>query len=295
MRELNRNKDFRIGVTQALDRVRLGESLVKGPFTAQYPGGLYSGTSYYDAESTVFYPYSIESAQAHFEKAGLEDTDGDGFYNWPEGSPAGSGNVQVTLLAQTDYQTDRNLAEGVVAMMEEAGLQVSLNLVSGNDSDALRDAGRYDWRIARNSSELITVVQNTAQLASTGPRTSYSHFANSEGELDLLPFEQEMADVVNAFISTNAPEERTELMKEFQNLYTENVYGMGLTQYPGALIINKRFQNIPEGAPIFMFNWAEDNIIRERVYVPEDAQKDYELHPDTLPGEPGGDGPAEAG
>jgi peptide/nickel transport system substrate-binding protein len=40
-----------------------------------------------------------------------------------------------------------------------------------------------------------------------------------------------------------------------------------------------------------MFNWAEDNIIRERVFVPEDKQGDYELHPETLPGAPGGAGP----
>ncbi|EAR52978.1 alpha-galactoside ABC transporter periplasmic solute-binding protein precursor [Oceanicola granulosus HTCC2516] len=295
VRELNRDIDFRIAVSTALDRVRLGESLVKGPFTAQYPGGLYAGTSYYDKDSTVFYPHSIEAAKAHFEAAGLEDTDGDGFYNWPEGSPAGDGNVQITLLANTDYQTDRNLAEGVVAMMEEAGIKVSLNLMAGNDRDATRDSGRYDWRVERNTSELITVVQNTSELASTGPRTNPVHYANDAGELDLLPFEQELADTVTAFMETNDPEERAELMKQYQKLYTENLYGIGLTQYPGALIINKRFANIPSGAPIFMFNWAEDNIIRERVYVPEDQQADHELYPEALPGAPGSDGPVTAG
>lgn len=40
IRELSSNADFRMGMTQAIDRVRLGESLVKGPFTEQYPGGL---------------------------------------------------------------------------------------------------------------------------------------------------------------------------------------------------------------------------------------------------------------
>ena len=81
-------------------------------------------------------------------------------------------------------------------------------------------------------------------------------------------------------------------MKQYQKLYTENVYAVGLTQYPGALIINKRFANIPAGTPIFMFNWAEDNIIRERVFVPTDKQQNYELHPKTLPGAPGlGNGP----
>ena len=74
----------------------------------------------------------------------------------------------------------------------------------------------------------------------------------------------------------------------------ENLYGIGLTQYPGALIINKRFANIPAGAPIFMFNWAEDNIIRERVFVPADKQIGAELHPNTLPGAPGSAGPVTA-
>ena len=39
IRELNRNLDFRKAVSYAIDRQRLGDSLVKGPFTAIYPGG----------------------------------------------------------------------------------------------------------------------------------------------------------------------------------------------------------------------------------------------------------------
>ena len=43
-----------------------------------------------------------------------------------------------------------------------------------------------------------------------------------------------------------------------------------------------------------MYNWAEDNIIRERVFVPADKQIDAELHPNTLPGAPGSAGPVTA-
>jgi peptide/nickel transport system substrate-binding protein len=100
-----------------------------------------------------------------------------------------------------------------------------------------------------------------------------------------------LVDTVNAFIGTDDSDQRKELMKTYQKIYTENLFGIGLTQYPGALIINKRFANIPPGAPIFMFNWAEDNIIRERVFVPADQQQSYELHPNTLPGAPGSAGP----
>jgi len=293
VRELNRNLDFRKAVSYALDRQHLGESLVKGPFTAIYPGGLYAGTTYYDKDSTVYYPYSLETAKALLEKAGLKDTDGNGIVNYPaDVKGVGGKDVEITLLANSDYQTDKSLAEGVIASMEALGIRVVANFQAGNQRDASYQAGKYDWQVFRNGSELISVVQGTVGLAPTGPRISNNHRAGTDGTLDLLPFEQEMVDTVNAFINTTDPAERVDLMKKYQKLYTENLYTIGLTQYPGALIVNKRFANIPPGAPIFMFNWAEDNIIRERVFVPADKQQGYELHPDTLPGAPGkGNGP----
>lgn len=282
IRELNRNRDFRIGVSQALDRQRLGEALVKGPFTTPYAGGLMPGSFFYDDASTAFYPYSIESARAHFEAAGLKDTDGNGYYNFPEGV-AGGGDVQLIITNTNDYQTDKNLGEAVLSMLGDAGIKVSLNSQSVNDRDGLRSAGKFDWILERNEGEYITVVQNTSRLAPLGKKSTWGHQANEAGEIELLPFEEELVDTLRTFLSTRDGEERLELMKSFQKLYTENAYTVGLTAYPGALIINKRFANVPKGAPIFMFNWAEGAIMRERVYVPDDKQQDYELFPDSLP------------
>jgi peptide/nickel transport system substrate-binding protein len=289
VRELNRNFDFRKALTLALDRQRLGDSLVKGPFTAIYPGGLYAGTSYYDKVSTAYFPFNAVVAKAGLKAVGLEDIDGNGFVNFPGGE-----DVNLTLLANADYQTDKSLAEGVVAMLGDIGLKVSLNLLSGNDRDNQMDSGKFDMMVFRNTSGLITVVQNTTELAPVGLSTAREHKANAAGVLDLLPFEQEMVDTMNAFVASRDADERVALMKTYQKLYTENLYAIGLTVYPGALIINKRFSNIPEGAPIFMYNWAEDNIYRERVFVAADKQIGAELHPETLPGALGGPSPITA-
>jgi peptide/nickel transport system substrate-binding protein len=289
VRTLNRDLNFRKAITYALDRQRLGDSLVKGPFMTQYPGGLYAGTSFYDAASTVFYPFSTDSAKEALAAAGLTDTDGNGFVNL-----AGGEDLNISLLTGSDYATDRNLAEAVVAMMGDVGVKVTLNALPGKDLDNARDSGKFDWVIFRNASELITMVQNTTALAPVGNTTDLNHRANAAGELDLLPYEQEMVATVNAFIAERDSAKRVELAKTYQKLYTENLDGIGLVAYPGALIINKRFANIPAGAPIFMYNWAEDNIMRERVFVPADKQIDAELHPDTLPGAPGSAGPVAA-
>jgi peptide/nickel transport system substrate-binding protein len=292
IRELNRNEDFRKAVTMALDRKALGDSLVKGPFTAIYPGGFSSGTSFYDRKSTVYYPFDLEGAKALLAKAGLKDTDGDGIVNFPAGT-AGGKDVEIVMLVNNDYTTDKSLAEGVVAQMEKLGLRVVLNGLNGTQRDATQYSGRFDWLIRRNETELTSVVQNTEQLAPVGPKTSWNHRAPESGQVDLMPFEKDLVDIVNKFVSTQDNDQRAELMRKFQKISTENVYNVGLTEYPGALIVNKRFSNIPQGTPIFMFNWAEDSIIRERVFVKADKQAKYELFPKELPGKPGDKGPMD--
>lgn len=290
IRELNRNEDFRKAVTMALDRKALGDSLVKGPFTAIYPGGLSSGTSFYDRKSTVYYPFDLEGAKAELAKAGLKDTDGDGIVNFPAGT-AGGKNLEIVMLVNNDYTTDKSLAEGVVAQMEKLGLRIVLNGLNGTQRDATQYSGRFDWLIRRNEQELTSVVQNTVQLAPVGPKTSWDHRAPESGEVDLMPFEKDLVDIVNKFVSSADNNQRASLMRDFQKISTEHVYNVGLTEYPGALIVNKRFSNIPQGTPIFMFNWAEDSIIRERVFVAADKQAKYELFPEELPGKPGDKGP----
>src|SRR5581483_3450927 len=227
VRNLNRNLDFRLAVTSAIDRQHLGESLVKGPFTAIYPGGLYAGTAFYDKGSTVYYPFDVKAAKAELEKAGLKDTDGNGIVNFPKDTPGvGGQDVSITVVANSDYQTDKSLAEGVVASLEKIGIRVIPDLVSGSNMEAKRNSGSWDWEIFRNQSELISVVQNTASLAPTGPQTSWFHRAGSDGSVDLLPFEKDLVDIVNKFISEQDAAKRVELMKKFQKLYTENVYAV---------------------------------------------------------------------
>ena len=137
----------------------------------------------------------------------------------------GGADVQVVMLVNGDYQTDKTVAEAVIAMMAEAGIRVTINTLRGNARDAEFESGRFDWVVRRNDPELITPVQQPSRLAPVGPRTARMHKANDAGELDLLPFEERLVDTVNAFIASRDADERKALMQEWQKLYTENVYG----------------------------------------------------------------------
>jgi peptide/nickel transport system substrate-binding protein len=212
VRDLNRMLEFRRAVSQAIERQQLGEALVKGPFTTPYPGGIYAETSFYDKASTVYYPFDPEAAKADLAAAGLTDTDGDGFVNFPAGT-AGGGNVEVTLLINSQYQTDKTIGETIVAMMERVGLRVIPDIQDGTTWQNLAQSGKFDWWLSRiNTSELSTVVQNTVALAPTGPQIAVQHRAGTDGSLDLLPFEQEMVDIVNKITASTDPAETVDLV-----------------------------------------------------------------------------------
>jgi peptide/nickel transport system substrate-binding protein len=195
------------------------------------------------------------------------------------------------LLAPSDSITERTLAEAVVAQLANAGLRVVLQQMLAPNRMSLMSAGQFDWSFGTADTEFIVVVQGTAQLAPLGPQIHRAHRAGTDGTLDLLPFEEELVSIVGDFTDTNDAASRVALMRRYQRVFTENVYAFGLVQYPAALILNKRFANVPPGSAGLMFNGPEESIIPERIYVPRDRQASYELYPGSLPGQPGSDGP----
>ena len=290
VRELNRNLDFRKAVTMAIDRQRLGESLVKGPFTAIYPGGIMDVHRLLRQGLDRLLSRSTSRPRRPSSRRPGSRT--------PTATASstcrhGGGNVEITLLINGDYATDKSLGEGVVAMMETLGIRVIPNILSGNDRDAAQLVGQV--RLAGPPQRPGAGHRGAEHRAARAGRPADRDQPPAPDRRRARPARLREADGrrPQRLRLTDDAAKRKDLIKDFQKTYTENLYGIGLTVYPGALIINKRFSNIPPGTPINMYNWAEDSIIRERVWVAADQQKDYELFPDTLPGEPGGEGPVK--
>ncbi|WP_199797778.1 ABC transporter substrate-binding protein [Porphyrobacter sp. TH134] len=280
IRQLNRLPEFRQAISLAMDRRTLAAALAKGPFVLPYAGGILPETPFFDAAATRVFAHDAAQARRLLDRIGLKDTDGDGLRNFADG-----GNIEIVLTASPDTATDRTLAEGVLIFAREIGLRVILRFVGGTQRDAANASGQFDWLLTRaNSTELITVVQGADALAPMGPYSHAFHRAGPDGQLDLLPYETEMVEIVRAFQATRDPALRRRLMARYQALSTENVNAVGLVRFPGALVVNRRIGGVFGGMPIFMFNWAEDAIMRERLFVPPAKQGGVELRPRTLPG-----------
>ena len=197
---------------------------------------------------------------------GLSDTDGNGVRNLP-----GTGaDAEIDLTFDTSEPTDRKQVDAIVSMLADAGLRILPRAVE--EIEPVADSGNFNM-IERRHHWVIPTWQ-TCDFVPISLGCPDWHPADDEGNRNLFDYEVEMADAVQLIQETWDAAEAAEAARTIQRLWTENVYTIGLTQAPAALLINKRIRNAHPGTPVFMFEWAEDGVVRERLWAASDEQID---------------------
>ena len=274
LRTFFRNKDFRVALSHALDRDAIGQSVARGPFMYPFPGGFSVGSPYYDYDSTVYYGFDQEKANAMLDELGLVDTDGNGIRNLP-----GTGaDMEIDLSYDNGEPTDKKQVDAVVQMLGEVGISILPRPV--DDLTPISDSGNFNMIERRN--HWLVPTRETCRFVPISENCPNLHLADDDGNRNLFDWEQEMVDAVNLIQETWDPAEAAEAAKVIQKNWTENVYTIGLVQAPAALLINKRIKNAHPGTPVFMFEWAEDGVVRERLWSASGEQIE-ELLPGTIP------------
>lgn len=282
-RELFRQFDFRRAVTQGVDRDAMSQALVKGPFVAPFAGGLHVETDFFKPESVVYYPYDVPTSKALLKKVGLEDTDGDGFVNWTSGPLQGQ-NLELTLTYGS-HPAYALLADTMIGMMREVGIKLIAQPTQGSGQQDINETCKWDAMLWRGDRPYTVPLAQLQDLAPMSPKVPQWHQGTAEKPQELLPFEKEMIDILGKIRTEPDGAKRAALLNDYNRIFTENVYNVGLVTIPAALIINKRFKDVPAGAPVLAWQWSEDNTLRERLWIAKEDQSQVpELMPGILPG-----------
>ena len=280
LRKLFRDLRFRRAISQAIDRDGLAQAIIRGPFLRAWPGGLYPGSPYFDAESVVYYPYDPDTARALLAELGFEDTDGDGILNWTSGPLAGQ-NLVIALTANEDQEASVSLAESLVPMLGAVGIQVNFRPVKPTVAGDQVISGEWEMHVSRGGQEYAVPFTRARQLA---PVTKEYPMWHREGEepRQLRPFEEELVRIINEFTLEPDSDKRRELMFQYNRIFTENIYDIGLVIGRYGLALAKRFKNVPVGTPTFLYQWTWANVRPEQVWVaPEDQLQ--QLRPGVVP------------
>lgn len=273
LRKLFRQKDFREAISRGIDRVAVGQSIVRGPFTHPWAGGFTSGSPFYNTDVITFYGFDQNRANSILDGMGLLDTDGNGIRNMATGE-----DLEIDLWYDTSEPTEKKQVDAVVSMLDGIGVKIIPRPT--DDIDPIARSGSFNALIRRN--HWLVPTRETIRYIPVSPNGPGHHLADDNGARNLFSFEREILAAYDKFSSSWDQGEVVQAANDINRLWTENLYTIGLVQAPAALLINKRVKNAHPGVPVFMFEWAEDSLVRERLWTPVDMQLD-ELLPDVVP------------
>ncbi|MCB0073877.1 MAG: ABC transporter substrate-binding protein, partial [Caldilineaceae bacterium] len=279
IRELFREDDFRRAVSHALDRDGISQALMRGPFLRAFQGGVAPGSPEFDKESVVYFGYDPDKAMELLAGLGLEDTDGNGILNFTEGPLAGE-DVIIGMNTSQDAAETQAVGDQIVAMLAAVGIKVNAR---PNTSQALNDlntSGEWDMRVSRVDTMLLPFT-NCNGLAPMTPQTPGWHREGSEPR-ELRDWEVEMVGLVDSYCKSQDPDERKQLLGQYNYLYTLHNYSIGTIIGRKGLALAERFKNVPGGTPPRMYQWVEDAIMSEVIWTAPEDQKE-QVRPNTVP------------
>jgi peptide/nickel transport system substrate-binding protein len=279
VRTLFRDLRFRQALAYATDREGIAQSIMKGPFLRAWAGGLYPGSPDFDKSSVVYYPYDVASAKVLLAQIGLKDTNNDKVLEWTSGPTAGQ-PVVLQLNASQDAKETQSVAEALVNQWGAVGIKVNMKILDSATSNDINNAGTWDMGVFRGGQEWALPFKNPTNLA---PITkNFGIHREGEKARTLMEFEQGLIDLIQKYRVTYVASDRKSIMAQYNYLHTKNIYNLGVFVGRYGLGVAKRVKNIPDGTPVFMYQWVEDAILLDTLWTPVDEQLPQN-RPDTIP------------
>lgn len=247
--ELFQNKDFRVGISQLIDRQEIIDVIFTGqgePFQAAPR----PESPFYDEEMAKQYTeFDPDAAAAAFEAAGLGARNGDGFYTFADGSP-----LVVTIdMISTVRPEWIDMMELLQLQIEAGGIDIELNNIDRTLYYEKRPAGDYDAQIWQGDGGL-DVIQEPRYYMANGDESVWAYrwaqwFQGSRPEIaeEPAPWAKEQMDLFNQLRGEGDPVKRDDLMKQILAIAKENFPVIGISlPGNGYYIARNNMRNIAE-------------------------------------------------
>jgi peptide/nickel transport system substrate-binding protein len=249
-RELFQNKDFRIGLSHAIDREEIIDVVFIGqgePFqVAPRPE-----SPFYDEEmAKQFTEFEPELAIQHLEAAGLTETNNSGTRLMSDGRPA---RITVDVIAALRPEWI-DMLELIQIQLAQVGVEIEINNIDRTLFYEKRPSNDYDAQVWAGDGGLDVIQEpryyfpaNTESVWAYKWQAWYTG-ANpdiAEEPVDWAKQQMALYDELNA---QGDPERRAELMREILEIAKENFPVIGVSLMPdGYFIARNNLRNVPSG------------------------------------------------
>ncbi len=148
-------------------------------------------------------------------------------------------------------------------MLGQAGIKVNYRPVTSTARREIETSGEWEMHVSRMGQNFALPFTSAATWARP-TRRARCGIAKAKSR-ELLDFEHELIEVINAYCATTDPVERKTLINQCNNIFTENLYALGVFSGRYGLGIAKRYRNVPAGTPVTLYQWVEGAVMLQQV------------------------------
>ena len=252
-RELYQNKDFRIGLSHAIDRQEIVDVVFTGqgePFqVAPRPQSPF----YDEALAKQYTEFDPDLAIQHLEAAGLTEMNGDGIRLMSDGQPA---KITIDVISALRPEWI-DILEIMQLQLAAVGVEIELNNIDRTLFYEKRPGNEFDAQVWAGDGGL-EVVQDPRYYMPFSDESVWAYrwaqwFNGTRPEIAEEPADwaKEQMELYKQIRASSDPEQRAELMKQILAITKEQFPVIGVSLMPNSYsIIRNNLKNAPES----MFN-----------------------------------------
>jgi peptide/nickel transport system substrate-binding protein len=255
LREIFQNKDFRIGLSHAIDR----QDIIDTVYQRQgepWQGAPHRESEFFDEEFAKQYTeYDVALANRHLDAAGLTELDGSGFRLLPSG-----GRLRFALDVTTLFPEWANAADLVRQYWAEVGVDMQVNPIERTLFYERKDpaANEHDANVWAGDGGLKVEMLETRWWFPSGGEANYAqrwaewYNGRGTGENADEPPDYALRQMELAWqIPREAdPEAQKQLFREILQIAKEQFYVIGIASAAdGYGIVKNNLRNVVDGYP----------------------------------------------
>lgn len=246
LREVLRNKDFRIGLSHAINRQEIIDLVFIGQAQPLQTAVLPSYELLHDEKlATQYLDYDVAKANEYLDKA-FPEKDDDGFRVGPDGN-----RIQFALLTRADKTFMADISQMLVEYWKAVGVDARVDVVDRSLVRSRKNANQHDVIIedfpggARDAFLRPTPWVPMHHNAAYG--IPWFDWHRGEGGEEPPANVMRQIELWNAINSTSDQDARVEMMREILANAAEDFYNIGiavpLSDYG---IVNTKMRNLPQ-------------------------------------------------
>lgn len=255
LREIFRNKDFRIGLSHAIDRM----NIINTAYQRQgepWQGAPHRNSEFFDeAFAKQYTEFDVALANQHLDKAGLTKKDGDGFRLRPDGKKVSFALDLVTLFPEW-----ANAADLVRQNWAAVGIDMRVNPIERTlfYDRKLPAANEHDANVWAGDGGLRVEMQELRWWFPNGDESNYAtpwgnyYATRGTGEDAQKPPEPTLKQMELSWQIQREPDaaKQKELFREILRIAKEEFYVIGLVlPTDGYAIVSNKLHNVVKSYP----------------------------------------------